>query len=57
MVTEWPEFRVPNFKVMSRLMKQQVIFDGRNIYEPAEMKALGFVYHCIGIKTDHKEPA
>jgi UDPglucose 6-dehydrogenase len=55
-VTEWPEFRVPNFKVMSRLMKQQVIFDGRNIYEPAEMKALGFIYHCIGIKTDHKEP-
>jgi UDPglucose 6-dehydrogenase len=55
-VTEWPEFRVPNFKVMSRLMKQQVIFDGRNIYEPAEMKELGFVYHCIGIKTDHKEP-
>ncbi|WP_216726725.1 UDP-glucose dehydrogenase family protein [Hymenobacter siberiensis] len=56
-VTEWPEFRVPNFKVVSRLMKQQVIFDGRNIYEPAEMKELGFVYHCIGIKTDHKEPA
>ncbi|MFC6224899.1 UDP-glucose dehydrogenase family protein [Hymenobacter artigasi] len=56
-VTEWPEFRVPNFNVVSRLMKQQVIFDGRNIYEPAEMKALGFVYHCIGIKTDHKEPA
>ena len=56
-VTEWPEFRVPNFKVVSRLMKQQVIFDGRNIYEPAEMKELGFAYHCIGIKTDHQEPA
>ena len=56
-VTEWPEFRVPNFNVVSRLMKQKVIFDGRNIYEPAEMKNLGFAYHCIGIKTDHKEPA
>jgi UDPglucose 6-dehydrogenase len=56
-VTEWPEFRVPNFNVISRLMKQKVIFDGRNIYDPAEMKELGFAYHCIGIKTDHKEPA
>ena len=56
-VTEWPEFRVPNFAVVSRLMKQKVIFDGRNIYDANELHELGFAYHCIGIKTDHKEPA
>ena len=56
-VTEWPEFRVPNFAVMSRLMKQKAIFDGRNIYDAKELNELGFVYHCIGIKTDHKERA
>ncbi|GAB3856323.1 UDP-glucose/GDP-mannose dehydrogenase family protein [Hymenobacter terrigena] len=56
-VTEWPDFRSPNFEVVGRLMKQKVIFDGRNIYDVKELKELGFVYHCIGIKTDHKEPA
>ena len=56
-VTEWPDFRSPNFEVMARLMKQQVIFDGRNIYDNEELKALGFAYHCIGVRTDHKEPA
>lgn len=56
-VTEWPEFRSPSFEVIGRLLKQKVIFDGRNIYDPAEMKESGFSYHCIGIKTDHKEPA
>ena len=56
-VTEWPDFRAPNFEVVGRLMKQKNIFDGRNIYDATELKELGFVYHCIGIKTDHKEPA
>jgi UDPglucose 6-dehydrogenase len=55
-VTEWPEFRSPSFEVVARLLKQKVIFDGRNIYDPTELKQLGFAYHCIGIKTDHKEP-
>lgn len=55
-VTEWPEFRSPSFEVVGRLLKQKVIFDGRNIYDPAEMKEVGFVYHCIGIRTDHPEP-
>ncbi|MGI4743425.1 MAG: UDP-glucose dehydrogenase family protein [Janthinobacterium lividum] len=55
-VTEWPEFRSPSFEVVGRLLKQKVIFDGRNIYDPSEMKDIGFTYHCIGIKTDHKEP-
>ncbi|MFD2786344.1 UDP-glucose dehydrogenase family protein [Hymenobacter rubripertinctus] len=56
-VTEWPEFRVPNFEVVGRLMKQKVIFDGRNIYDLAELQKAGFAYHCIGVKTDHQEPA
>ncbi|GAA3987810.1 UDP-glucose/GDP-mannose dehydrogenase family protein [Hymenobacter antarcticus] len=56
-VTEWPDFRAPNFEVVGRLMKQKNIFDGRNIYDASELKVLGFAYHCIGIKTDHKEPA
>lgn len=55
-VTEWPEFRSPSFEVVGRLLKQKVIFDGRNIYDPAELNEIGYTYHCIGVKTDHKEP-
>jgi UDPglucose 6-dehydrogenase len=47
-VTEWNEFRNPDFDVMARLLREPVIFDGRNLYEPARMAALGFVYHGIG---------
>ena len=47
-VTEWPEFRVPNYKVMEKLMNGKVIFDGRNIYEPQEMSEFGFNYYGIG---------
>lgn len=49
LVTEWPEFRIPNFKVMAKLLKNQVIFDGRNIYDATEMNELGFAYYGIGI--------
>jgi UDPglucose 6-dehydrogenase len=49
--TEWPEFRSPNFNVIAKLMKTKTIFDGRNIYDLEEMQELGFVYHCIGIRT------
>ena len=48
LATEWSEFRIPNYKVLGKLMKQKVIFDGRNIYEPEELKELGFKYFCIG---------
>jgi UDPglucose 6-dehydrogenase len=48
-VTEWPEFRVPNFDVVSRLLKNNVVFDGRNIYDKNELVALGFSYYGIGI--------
>jgi len=47
-VTEWNEFREPDFKKMKRLMKEPVIFDGRNIYDPAQVRALGFTYASIG---------
>ncbi len=47
-VTEWNEFRRPDFERMKKLMKRPVIFDGRNIYDPEDMRALGFVYYSIG---------
>lgn len=46
--TEWSEFRSPDFEKMASLMKQKVIFDGRNLFEPADMKAKGFNYKSIG---------
>jgi UDPglucose 6-dehydrogenase len=49
-VTEWPEFRSPNFKVVSKLMRDKVIFDGRNIYDTKEMRDSGFTYYGIGVK-------
>jgi UDPglucose 6-dehydrogenase len=54
-VTEWNEFRSPDFEVMRRLMRQPVIFDGRNVYDPARMTALGFAYHGIGRAGVHHE--
>jgi len=51
LVTEWSEFKFPNLKIMRKLLNQPVIFDGRNIYDAAEMKRNGFTYYCIGIDT------
>jgi len=47
-VTEWNEFREPDFKKMHQLLKSPVVFDGRNIYAPGQMQALGFSYFSIG---------
>jgi UDPglucose 6-dehydrogenase len=47
-VTEWNEFREPDFKKMRQLLKSPVVFDGRNIYSPEQMRALGFTYFSIG---------
>jgi UDPglucose 6-dehydrogenase len=55
LITEWPEFRVPNYKIIERLLKNKVIFDGRNIYEPNEMKEMGFTYYSIGRKVYQPE--
>ncbi len=48
LITEWPEFRMPNFKVVGKLLKEKVVFDGRNIYDPVELRDLGFTYYGIG---------
>ncbi|RHR82402.1 UDP-glucose/GDP-mannose dehydrogenase family protein [Odoribacter sp. AF15-53] len=48
LVTEWKEFRVPSWKVLTKTMKQPVIMDGRNIYDRREMGELNFEYYCIG---------
>jgi UDPglucose 6-dehydrogenase len=47
-LTEWNEFRHPNFQRIKTELKQPVIFDGRNLYDPALMKALEFRYYSIG---------
>jgi UDPglucose 6-dehydrogenase len=47
-VTEWSEFRNPDFEVMRRLMRAPVVFDGRNLYDPKSIKAAGFTYYTIG---------
>jgi len=49
-VTEWNEFREPDFSRMRSLMKSPVIFDGRNLFTPEQMKAEGFTYYSIGRK-------
>lgn len=50
-VTEWPDFRSPDFQEVKKLMRGNAIFDGRNIYDIAEMQELGFDYYCIGVRT------
>lgn len=49
-VTEWSEFRNPNFDLMKQRLRQAVIFDGRNLYEPSVMQQMGFTYSGIGLK-------
>ncbi|MCX5633884.1 MAG: UDP-glucose/GDP-mannose dehydrogenase family protein [Phycisphaerae bacterium] len=46
--TEWQQFRMPDFDLIKEKLKKPVIFDGRNLYEPAYMKKMGFEYYCIG---------
>jgi UDPglucose 6-dehydrogenase len=50
-VTEWQEFRNPDFEVMRRIMAERVIFDGRNLYDPKIPTGFGFTYYSIGRKT------
>ncbi len=51
LLTEWNQFRNPDFNKMKQLMKSPIVFDGRNQYNPAEMKELGFTYFGIGRKV------
>ncbi|PRX98296.1 UDPglucose 6-dehydrogenase [Pontibacter ummariensis] len=55
LVTEWPEFRSPNFNVVSKLMKERVVFDGRNIYDAADLREKGFTYYGIGLKQKEQQ--
>jgi len=50
LVTEWPEFRLPDWEVICKIMKQNVMFDGRNIYHRKDLEKIGFTYYCIGAK-------
>jgi UDPglucose 6-dehydrogenase len=49
LITEWSEFRLPSWEVLSKLLKQKVVFDGRNLYDRKYLEELGFVYHGIGV--------
>jgi UDPglucose 6-dehydrogenase len=53
-ITEWPEFRVPDFTELTTRLKNKLMFDGRNIFDPQDMKKLGYSYYCIGIDTKPK---
>ncbi len=48
LVTEWNEFRSPDFDALGAAMRRKVLFDGRNIWNPAELRGKGFAYRCIG---------
>ena len=50
-LTEWNEFRRPDFERIKELLKEPIIFDGRNIYDPVDLKKLGFDYYSIGRKN------
>ncbi|MGN0068788.1 MAG: UDP-glucose dehydrogenase family protein [Prevotella sp.] len=48
LLTEWKEFRLSSWDVIAKAMKRQLVIDGRNIFDPAELEEAGFEYHCIG---------
>jgi len=48
LVTEWNEFRRPDFKRIRQMLRKPVVFDGRNVFNPDRMRAMGYEYHCIG---------
>ncbi len=52
LVTEWKEFRSPDFEEIAKLLKNKIIFDGRNQYDSAKLKESGFEYYQIGVKSE-----
>ncbi|MBN1159089.1 MAG: UDP-glucose/GDP-mannose dehydrogenase family protein [Bacteroidales bacterium] len=56
LLTEWSEFRILNYKLLAKIMREKTIFDGRNIYNPAEVTEHGFLYYGIGRKIAGKSP-
>lgn len=57
LITEWKQFRFVDFDLLSTIIRQKVLFDGRNQYKPKEMHAKGFYYECIGLSVNAPEPA
>ena len=51
--TEWPQFRTPDFEKMDKLLKNKVVFDGRNLYELDLMREMGYSYYSIGREAVH----
>jgi len=49
--TEWSEFQTPDFDRIASLLKEKVVFDGRNLYEVSKLEDLGFSYESIGRRT------
>jgi UDPglucose 6-dehydrogenase len=49
LVTEWKEFRMPNWEIVKKLMKNHIVLDGRNIYDKKEMSEMGFTYEGVGV--------
>ncbi len=47
-LTDWPQFRNPDFERIVQTMKSPVVFDGRNLYDPSYVQAVGLEYHCVG---------
>lgn len=50
LVTEWKEFRLPNWDILAKIMRKQIVLDGRNIYNAEDLASHGFTYTCIGKK-------
>ena len=50
LLTEWQEFRLPNWEIVGKVIHQKIVIDGRNIYEPSELKLFGFDYEGIGVR-------
>ena len=48
LLTEWNEFRLPNWEIVSKVMNKKLLIDGRNIFEKKELESYGFEYHSIG---------
>ncbi len=51
-LTEWPEFKKLDLKKVKKLLNQPIIIDGRNIFDPKKMTKLGFIYKCVGRRSD-----
>ena len=56
-VTEWKQFRSPDFAMLKNAVRDQVVFDGRNLYEPAEVESAGLAYYGIGRGRSLRSPA